>query len=121
MDPDTISDMYKEYHIKLMWVSIGRPIKGTWKSFAENEIFKELNKISKNYHRKGFDNAIKTMASKRILAFSLIIQSPSYIKSLLDCLICIAEIIHNDSNELIKIYKNRRDWEKSVYPNVRFC
>jgi hypothetical protein len=125
MDPDTISDMYKDYNTRLMWVSIGRPIEGTWKFFAENEIeneiFKELKKISKNYHRKGFDNAIKTMASKRILAFSLIIHSPSYIEGLLDCLICITEIIHKDSNKLIKIYENRRDREKSLYPNGHFC
>lgn len=57
------------------WVSAGRSIEGTWKLYAEDQIFSLLLRMTENYNNPQFNLSIKTIAAKRILSFSLILKS----------------------------------------------
>lgn len=65
-----------EYNKDLvLWVSAGRPNEGTWKLYAENQIFSLLLRNTENIYNLQFNLSIKTIAAKRILSFSLILKS----------------------------------------------
>ena len=108
---DYATDYSDEYNMLIQWKSAKRPITGTWKLFGENQIFKELKKITNNCHPRHFNNeefkyerfrtAAKIISAKQLLTFSLIMSSNSYIEGFLDILGLIGNEVNKKTEQFI--------------------